>query len=72
MKEYTLKGLRIKSNLTQKQVAIKAGVTKDYISLLECGKRRASDKLKETLAKIYKVETVQIFLATQRTISSTK
>lgn len=72
MKEYTLKQLREKEKLTQEEVATKAGITKDYVSMLELGKRRPSDKLKEVLANIYHVNAVQIFLATQRTISSTK
>lgn len=71
MKSNTLKELREESKLTQEQVAEKAGVTKDYISMLERGKRRPSDKLKGILAKIYSVTEVQIFLATQRTISTT-
>ena len=70
MKSNTLKELREESKLTQEQVAEKAGVTKDYISMLERGKRRPSDKLKGILAKIYSVTEVQIFLATQRTIST--
>lgn len=72
MKEYTLKQLREKEKLTQEEVATKAGITKDYVSMLELGKRRPSDKLKEVLANIYHVSVVQIFLATQRTISSIK
>lgn len=70
MKEYTIKDLRLKRKLTQEQVAENAGVCKDYISLIERGERNPSDKLKQKLANIYNVSIVQIFLATQRTIST--
>lgn len=72
MKQYTLKQLRLKSKMTQEDVAKSAGITKDYVSMLERGERRPSDKLKDVLANIYKVDSVQIFLATQRTISTIK
>lgn len=72
MKNYTLKELREKKKMTQDEVAKKAGITKDYVSMLERGERRASDKMKGILAGIYGVDIVQIFLATQRTISSIK
>ena len=72
MKEYTLKQLRLKNKMTQEEVAKKAGITKDYVSMLERGERRASDKLKTVLAGIYNVDIIQIFLATQRTISTIK
>ena len=72
MKEYTIKELRLKNKLTQEQVAENTGVCKDYISLIERGERNPSDKLKKKLANLYNVSIVQIFLATQRTISTTK
>ena len=67
MNKYTLQELRIKKGLTQEDVGKLTDTTKDYISLLERGKRNPSDKMKEKLAKIYGVEIYQIFLATQRT-----
>lgn len=72
MKEYTIQELRTKKGLTQKEVAEKAGITKDYISLIERGERTPSDKTKNKLAEIYDVPVVQIFLAIQRTNSTTK
>lgn len=67
MNKYNLQELRINKNLTQEEVGKLADTTKDYISLLERGKRNPSDKMKEKLAKIYGVDIIQIFLATQRT-----
>lgn len=72
MKEYTIQELRTKKGLTQKEVAEKAGITKDYISLIERGERTPSDKTKHKLAEIYDVPVVQIFLAIQRTNGTIK
>lgn len=72
MKEYTFKELRIKNKLTQKEVAEKSGFSKDYISMIERGERTPSDRAKAIFAEIFKVPIVQIFLAIQRTISTTK
>lgn len=72
MKEYTFKDLRIKHNLTQEQLAQKSGFSKDYISMIERGERNPSDKAKAIFADIFGVTIVQIFLAVQRTISTTK
>ena len=71
MKELSFKELRIKSKLTQEQLANKSGYSKDYISMIERGERSPSDKAKSVFAEILGVPIVQIFLATQRTISST-
>ena len=72
MNKYNLQELRINKNLTQEEVGKLTDTTKDYISLLERGKRNPSDKMKEKLAKIYGVNIVQIFLAAQRTKCTTK
>lgn len=71
MKEYTFKELRIKNKLTQEQLAQKSGFSKDYISMIERGERNPSDKAKAIFAKIFGVSVVQIFIAIQRTISTT-
>jgi len=71
MKELTFKELRIKNNLTQEQLAEKSGFSKDYISMIERGERNPSDKAKAIFANIFNVTIVQIFLAIQRTISTT-
>lgn len=71
MKEQTFKDLRLKCKLTQEQVAEKSGFSKDYISMIERGERNPSDKAKAIFADIFNVPIVQIFLATQRTISTT-
>lgn len=67
MKQVTLKELRLKNKLTQKEVANEVQKTITYISLLEAGKRNPSDKLKEKLAKLYNVSINEIFLAIKLT-----
>ena len=65
MKKYTLKELREKNNLTQKEVSERLGVNKNYISMIENGTRNPSDKMKNELAKIYKCTVIDIFLSIQ-------
>lgn len=72
MEEVTFKELRLKCNLTQEQLAKESGFSKDYISMIERGERNPSDKAKSIFANIFGVTVVQIFLAIQRTISTTK
>ena len=72
MKECNIQELRQLRGYTQKQVAECTELSTDYISLIECGKRRPSDKVKNKLAKLYNVTEVDIFLAIQRTNSTTK
>ena len=72
MQEKTFKELRIMNNLTQDELAKKSGYSKDYISMIERGERNPSDKAKGIFAEIFNVPIVQIFLATQRTNSTTK
>ena len=71
MGEQTVKELRIAAKLTQEDVARKTGFSKDYVSLIENGKRSPSDKAKEKFANALGVSTVQFFLALQRTNSTT-
>lgn len=72
MKKYTLKELREKNNLTQKEVSERLGVNKNYISMIENGTRNPSDKMKNELAKIYKCTVIDIFLSIQTTKCLTK
>ena len=72
MKEIDMKELRLKRKLTQEQLAEKTGFSKDYISMIERGERNPSDKAKAVFAEALNVPIVQIFLATQRTKSTTK
>ena len=72
MRKDILQDFRIQKGLTQEELAKLTETTKDYISLLERGKRNPSDKMKAKLAKIFDVEIVQIFLAVQRTKCCTK
>ena len=74
MEKVTFKDLRVKSKLTQEELAKKSGYSKDYISMIERGERRPSDKAKEVFAKMLEEKltpSVQIFLAIQRTKSTT-
>ena len=63
MKNYTLHELRTKRMKTQQEVANNIGVTCTYLSLIECGKRRPSDRVKIKLAKEYKIDVADIFKA---------
>lgn len=67
MKKCTLKQLREKSGLTQKKVAEQAGISKNYLSMLENGTRNPSDKLKEKLSELYKCSATDIFLSIHTT-----
>lgn len=67
MKSKSLKELRQKKGLTQKQVAKLTDKTVIYISMLENGKRNASDNMKQRLAKIYECDISDIFLAIKST-----
>lgn len=69
MKKKTMKQLREKKGLTQEQVAKLTDKTVTFISLLENGKRNASDETKKQLAKIYGCEVSDIFLALNLTES---
>lgn len=62
-----LKKLREDNGLTQKEVAKELDTTITYISLIENGNRNPSDKIKEKLAKLYKVTINDIFLAIKLT-----
>ena len=58
--------------MTQEKLAETTGFSKDYISMVERGERNLSDKAKAIFADALKVPIVQIFLATQRTKSTTE
>ena len=67
MKKETLKDLRERAGLTQELAAWKLKICKNYLSLLENGKRNPSDKLKYRMAKLYKVSIDEFFIAIQTT-----
>ncbi|GAI87315.1 unnamed protein product [marine sediment metagenome] len=52
-----LKELRIKNNLTTKQVEVKTGISNSYISLIERDKRKPSLEILHKLAKAYRIKT---------------
>ena len=53
---FYLKELRLKNNLTTKQVEVKTGISNSYISLIERDKRKPSAEILNKLAKAYKVK----------------
>lgn len=63
----SLQKLRENQNFTQIQAAKLLDINDHYLSMLECGTRNPSDKLKERMAKLYKVDIVDIFLAIKTT-----
>lgn len=63
----TIKKLRENTNLTQEQASKILGIQKNYLSMIENGLRNPSDKLKIKMAKLYKTEIGEIFLALQTT-----
>ena len=66
MKNYTLKEMRIRSKKTQKEVADKIGITITYLSLMECGKKHPSDRVKRKLANEYRVNTIDIYKSVEK------
>ena len=71
MREMSFKEMRLNKNMTQEKLAELSGLSKDYISMLERRERNPSDKAKAIFAEIFNVHIVQIFLAIQRTKSTT-
>lgn len=55
-----LKKLRNKANLTQEMLAEKIGLTRDFIALLETGRRRPSVKTIQKLARVLKVKSTDL------------
>ena len=52
-----LKELRLKSGMTQKELAVKLGVTKSVVSYYELAERTPSPEVLVKLAKIFNVST---------------
>lgn len=65
MKTKTLKQLREERGLTQDEASKLLGINKCYLSRIENKERNPSDTLKNKMAKIYKVSSVEIFLSSQ-------
>ena len=63
----SIKQLRTDVGLTQAVASKKLDITSDYLSMLETGKRTCSLKLINSMAKLYKVSPVDIFLKINRT-----
>ena len=55
-----LKELRLKNNLTTKQVEVKTGISNSYISLIERNKRKPSAEILNKLATAYKVKPEEL------------
>ncbi len=65
MKTKTLKQIREERGLTQKEASELLGINMCYLSRIENKGRNPSDKLKNKMAKIYKVTNTEIFLSSQ-------
>lgn len=65
MKAKTLKQLREEIGLTQEEASNLLGINKCYLSRLENKYRNPSDKLKNKMAIVYKVDNIDIFLSSQ-------
>ncbi|WP_053985271.1 helix-turn-helix transcriptional regulator [Niameybacter massiliensis] len=63
MQECRLKQFRVESKLTQEQLAEKVGVHKDYISMIERGKRTPGFALSKKIAIILNRTVDEIFFA---------
>lgn len=63
----SMQELRKTRHLTQQETAKLLDITKEYLSMIECGKRNPSDALKEKLAKLYNVSISDIFLSLKET-----
>lgn len=63
----SMQELRETRHLTQRETAKLLDITKEYLSMIECGKRNPSDALKERLAKLYNVSISDIFLSLKET-----
>lgn len=65
-----LKELRKKAGFKQCDVAEKLGITRDYVSMLERGKRRPGRDVVYKMAKLYEIPLDDIFLEINRTYST--
>lgn len=66
----SLKNFREDQGLKQFEAAEKLGITNDYLSMIENGKRTPSNKLTFKMAELYKVKPEDIFLTANGTIST--
>ena len=63
----TLKELRVKRKLTQKEASEYLKITPEYLSMIERGDRNPSDELKEKMSELYKKSMADIFLTIKET-----
>ena len=62
-----IKEIRADRNLSQQEAADLLDISKEYLSMIECGKRNPSDALKEKFSLVYKLPVTDIFLSIQET-----
>src|SRR3972149_1802234 len=60
-----IKSLRESEGLTQEEIAVKAGVSKEFISMVESGKRNPSLDVLSKIASVFSIET-SYFMDTKR------
>lgn len=63
----TIKELRVDRNLAQIEAAKLLNITKEYLCMIETGKRNPSDALKEKFSEIYRVPVTDVFLSIKET-----
>lgn len=63
-----LKDIRELARLKQYEAAEKLDISKDYLCMLENGRRSPSNKLISKMSKLYNVAPEKVFLAANRTI----
>lgn len=64
----SLKNFRESQGLKQFEAAERLGITNDYLSMIENGKRTPGNKLTFKMAELYAVKPEDIFLTANRTI----
>ncbi len=68
----TLKEIRESTGLKQYEAAEKLDISKDYLCMLENGKRQPSNKLISRMSTLYDINPEKIFLVCNRTICAEK
>lgn len=67
-----LRELRLRKNLTQRDLAYKIGVTPRYIAFLETGSRKPSIEVAGKIANLLEASIEEIFMPFRCTISTSK
>ena len=60
--QQNIKKYRKQKNITQLRLSVMSGVSKDYITLIECGKRVPSIKTLILISEALKIEPYKFFI----------